>query len=330
MNVLEIIMHHYAIIQQLQYLFVTVGAYQPSAMGSCRTSYLSKFNFNGQRLWSTYFKNLYSIKASENSVFVTTNSSYISNPNLVTAGTFQQNSDESSIFFGKFDDFGQPVWGTYAGLVAELNDNYYANIEVDNLGNPYLFGKTACRSNIATTDAFLTVIPIPTYYYSSGFAMKFNTSGQRLWGTYYGGDNDTQITSLNVSGTGFYISGFTACESNIATQGSLLSTFVEPPGPEYDTGNSFLVRFDTNQLATNENELESISLFPNQNQGSFRISNLENNSTVAVFDAVGKKLYESPVLNNAEINLKNVSKGIYFVKVKSGGKVYKTEKMIVN
>lgn len=83
-------------------------------------------------------------------------------------------------------------------------------------------------------------------------------------------------------------------------------------------------------LATSANEnTENVSIFPNPNNGTFSISNLENEAFIEIYDVLGKKVHEQVINNNQLISIEKVSKGIYFAKIKSGDKVYKTEKIVV-
>ncbi|WP_396212612.1 T9SS type A sorting domain-containing protein [Flavobacterium sp.] len=83
-------------------------------------------------------------------------------------------------------------------------------------------------------------------------------------------------------------------------------------------------------LATSGNEnTENVSTFPNPNNGTFSISNLEKESFIEIYDVLGKKVHEQIINNNQVVNIQKVSKGIYFAKIKSGDKVYKTEKIVV-
>lgn len=74
---------------------------------------------------------------------------------------------------------------------------------------------------------------------------------------------------------------------------------------------------------------ENISILPNPNNGIFTISNLEKESFIEIYDVLGKKVHEQIINNNQLISMEKVSKGIYFAKIKSDDKVYKTEKIIV-
>jgi len=72
------------------------------------------------------------------------------------------------------------LWGTY---YAGNNSDFSTDICNDNNNNVYFSGYTWSTTNIATTGTYET--SSYSYYYGYGFIVKFNTNGQRLWGTYY-------------------------------------------------------------------------------------------------------------------------------------------------
>ncbi len=90
----------------------------------------------------------------------------------------------------------------------------------------------------------------------------------------------------------------------------------------------YIARFDPS-LANQQNQLQVTAIYPNPNNGTFTISNLEKESYLEIYDVLGKKVHEQSVSNNQVIALGNVSKGIYFAKIKSSDIVYNTEKIIV-
>ena len=310
--------------------FATPEAYEANNQGSCATSYLSMFNFDGQRIWSTYFKGLVNIKADGNSVYV---NSSTAKPSLITTGTFQQTNDASSGFLGKFSDLGQPVWGTNIGLdggTIGVNTFFFGSfgIQTDATGNLYLYGGTKHESGIASSDGYLTTNP--SQYYGSSFIMKFNPLGQRLWGTYYGGAEQTFINSINITNDSFYITGITICTEDIATENSLEPDYILS-APNYAPYNGFIARFIPSSLSINQNDRQSITIAPNPSQGSLYVSGLpDGTSTISLYDVVGKKILEQNIINSQEVNTTMLSKGIYIAKVKTDNTVLYTQKVILN
>jgi hypothetical protein len=59
----------------------------------------------------------------------------------------------------------------------------------------------------------------PIYgYFSEGFIAKFNSDGDREWGTYYGGLDDDYITDSQIDSNGLlYVLGISSSSNNIST-----------------------------------------------------------------------------------------------------------------
>src|SRR5690606_11949379 len=94
-------------------------------------------------------------------------------------------------------------WATYfGGTEQELLDA----IATDKNGNLYICGSTYSPASIATAGAFKDVLSgIP----SIAFLAKFDDSGKRLWGTYYG-NVYTNFSSVYCDKTGnVYVTGTT-------------------------------------------------------------------------------------------------------------------------
>ncbi|MCD4666045.1 MAG: T9SS type A sorting domain-containing protein, partial [Bacteroidales bacterium] len=84
---------------------------------------------------------------------------------------------------------------------------------------------------------------------------------------------------------------------------------------------------------TNIDKIEAdcinINLFPNPNNGEFNIklqNNIEND--IHIYSLDGKLIYSNKFKNSCELNLKNLEKGIYLVKVVSNDYI-ETKKLII-
>lgn len=84
----------------------------------------------------------------------------------------------------KFSSDGRKIWSTYYG--GEEYDRINA-VKTDYQNNVIIVGQTNSKTNISTVGSYSSSFG----GYDDGFLVKFNASGTRLWGTYYGGrDND--------------------------------------------------------------------------------------------------------------------------------------------
>ena len=90
----------------------------------------------------------------------------------------------------------------------------------------------------------------------------------------------------------------------------------------------------TTALSVSQTEFESLSLFPNPNDGSFTLeihSVTSDNINVNIYDIRGRKIYNKNYLNNSNfkqvIDLENIESGLYLMMVSDG--LRKTTKRII-
>ena len=223
----------------------TSGAHSTTLTGN-PNAFLVKFNSQGVRQWATYYGGNggeYGLSCSTNGasadVFIVGYTSASTGSTLATAAAHQTVSGGGEdCFLVKFNSLGVRQWATYYGGVG--NDRAFSCVN-DISGNVYI-----CGSSNSTTG---TVIATSGSHQSinggsyDAFLVKFNSSGIRQWGTYYGGTANSEIgyaCAVDGSSNFVYMTG----EANsttanvIATTGSHQSTF----GGIRD---AFLVKFNS-------------------------------------------------------------------------------------
>ncbi len=191
-----------------------------------------------RRLWATYYGGDQlesSLKGCsyDNVGNVIMSGETMSAGNIATSGAHQTiyggNMDG---FLVKFDGAGDRLWGTYYG---GSNSEVWISSTTDNAGNSYMSGETHSTNNISTPGSYQEVMQ-GAY---DAFIAKFNTNGQRIWGTYYGGlGNETAGFCKTDDSCHIYFGGETTSLTNIATPGSY-----QPASGGLIDG--FLVKFDS-------------------------------------------------------------------------------------
>jgi hypothetical protein len=186
--------------------------------GGNNDAFIVKFNVSGVREWGTYYggsgtDNGYSC-ALDGFGYVYLAGYTESTTNITANGhqnTFGGGDDDA--FLVKFNLSGVREWGTYFG--GSLGDYAYS-CAIDGSGNIYITGETYSTNNIATTGAYQTSI----VGQGDAFLSKFNSSGVRQWGTYYGGIGDDYGYFCAVDGSGnIYLTGQTTSNMGIASNG---------------------------------------------------------------------------------------------------------------
>lgn len=164
--------------------------------------FLNTFDSSGTRLWGTYFGvgvtygngNDYANSIAldyQGNCFIFGES--YTDSGMATTGAHQYyGAGNSDLVLAKFNTTGQRLWSTYLGCSAY---DYARSIAVDKQGNAIIASYTTCTSGIATTGAHQTTHGGST---QDGMLVKFNGSGTRLWGTYFGTSNNDYIYDVTV------------------------------------------------------------------------------------------------------------------------------------
>ncbi len=176
------------------------------------------------RLWATYYGGAgqdagYKISTdASGNVYMTGQTS--SSTGISTPGSFQSvYGGGVDAYLVKFDGAGNRLWATYYG---GPDADYGYGVKTDAAGNIYLTGYTESTSGIATPGAHQTVYGGN----NDAFLVKFNSNGNRLWATYYGGIFFEQGTNLATDASGnVYMAGYSSSSNDISSAGSHQATY---------------------------------------------------------------------------------------------------------
>lgn len=155
-----------------------------NSLGGTHDAYLAKFNSNGVLQWATYYGGTdeeYGLSCTVDAISNVFLAGYTYTTTGIGSGGHQNTfggGTSSDAFLVKFNSSGTRQWATYYG--GNAGDIGYACC-TDASGNVYLGGSTSSTANISTAGAHATVGGT-----NCGFIVKFNSSGTRQWGTYYG------------------------------------------------------------------------------------------------------------------------------------------------
>ena len=306
----------------------TTGSFQQNP-NSCISTFLSKFNTNGGREWSTYYP---SNKAYTNNVKVYNDKIYIAGTSanttvVTTSGAFQETTTTNinTSHLAQFNENGTRNWGTCCGLnspnVLMPYGSFNCNLSLDEQNNVYLSGTTGLDSNIATSGAYQL-----NNSGTDGYIAKFNDQGQKIWGTYYGGNKQETDMNCHPYNDNFYIVGSTASTIDMTTQNCYQENLQNLDPNNTDPVNVFIAYFVPNPLKTTSFEEKNIKISPNPNNGIFNI-NLDNSFNedfgLEIYNILGEKVQIQTVNQNQnEIKTNNLSKDVYFVKISKNDAVW--------
>lgn len=205
-------------------IIATSGAYRTALCGSWLDAFIVKFNTNGVRQWATYYgdssydEGMGVVTDANNNIIITGLTD--STNTIAISGAHQTiNGGKQDAFIAKFNANGLRQWGTYYG---GSDNDYGTGIAVEASGNILIIGTTSSNNAIATTVAHQ-----PAYGggISDAFIAKFDTSGTRLWATYYGGSMEDKGNGIIIDANGnILIVGVTSSNNAIASLGAYQTT----------------------------------------------------------------------------------------------------------
>ncbi|MBK8947475.1 MAG: SBBP repeat-containing protein [Flavobacteriales bacterium] len=195
---------------------IASGGHQ-NTFGGLRDAFLVKFSASGIRLWGTY----YGGSAFEDSYACSVNNS----AQVYLVGVTESTADIASgghqnvfggglvdAFIVKFDATGARQWASYYGGPGD-DGGVACAFDVD--GSAYMVGATTSATDIASGghQGFLAGD-------WDGFVVKFDGTGIREWGTYYGGIEEERALSCAVDDNGnLYVAGTTESATGIDSLG---------------------------------------------------------------------------------------------------------------
>lgn len=208
-------------------IIATTGAYQTTFGGGTYDALIVKFNSAGQRQWATYYGgagddalSACAVDASGN-LYVSGTTDGASGAVFASAGCYQASfGGQYDFIIAKFSSAGARVWGTYYG---DTSDDETANISVDASANVLVAGYSDASSGaVLTSSSAFQTTPGGSY---DALLVKFNTAGNRLWGTFYGDSGDDIFNYCSVDAAGnVFACGLTDSQSGIATTGAYQTT----------------------------------------------------------------------------------------------------------
>lgn len=213
-----------------------------NVLGFTAASSVGKLTIDPTVSWSTYLGGYSIFDIFEDIHLSVYNQLYVGGTtfgasNIATAGAHQVTLEgPTDAVLKKFNNNGECLWATYYGGESE---ELFSSLSCDGAGNVYISGRTLSTMGVATGGSYQSVF---NGTIMDAFIAKFDTSGRRVWGTYFGGEGLEDYVKVEVKDSVFFISGYTTSTSGIASANAHQSTIGDiPAGQE---GDFFLAKFD--------------------------------------------------------------------------------------
>ncbi len=194
--------------------FATTGAHQTTYSGA-EDAYLAKFNNLGQVQWATYYGGNgldWGLEVLAHKDYLYLSGSTSSSTNMSSIGSFQATSGGSGDgFIAKFDKNGVRQWGTFVG---GSGSDAVIGIAIDENDFIYASGQTTSSTSIGTNG---THSPAKNGAGWNSFLQKYDTTGSRIWGSYFG--TAAIVTKCATYKDNIYFTGYTSGLTGIASNG---------------------------------------------------------------------------------------------------------------
>lgn len=196
---------------------INFNGFQPLFGGGTTDGFLLRLNALGQRNWSTYYggngvENVTSCAFGPSGHIYLAGETTSTNSSSIAGGTGlrTKNNGNGELFLAKFTNLGSRVWGTFYG--GSQYDGS-ASCAVDAFDNIFLCGLTYSNDFISSGN-------VHQKNYAGegdGLIVKFDPACNRLWSSYFGGNEYDRIYNSSVDKDGNLLAtGATASLTGIA------------------------------------------------------------------------------------------------------------------
>jgi hypothetical protein len=198
----------------------TPGAFQRKLSGSAYDQFIATFDSAGHLQWSTYFggtgmEHNGGCHISPNGAVVVSGTTW-STDLPVTPGALQPRlRGDGDAFIARFSPTGARQWCSYLG---GNGSDWGSEIVANNAGEIYTTGGTNSTDFPVTVGADQAQLgsPSPKLDYDA-YLMRFDSTGRRIWGTYFGGSGYDWGYGVGVDCRGNVILGGTTKSADLRT-----------------------------------------------------------------------------------------------------------------
>jgi hypothetical protein len=212
-----------------------------STLSYATDSYVGALTIDPTLHWGTYFNSVtlfIGITTDKNNNVYGTGYTHMLT-GVATTGAHQTiMGGGQDAFIVKYNAAGAKQWATYYG-----GDNSESGeaIASDSAGYIYVAGESGSTTGISTPGTYQ--VHLAGGMYNDAYLSKFDTMGNLVWATYFGGENYEGGNGVKVAPDGsVYLTGSTFSSTGVATPGAFQEVFGNS-ATSSDTSDAFLAKF---------------------------------------------------------------------------------------
>jgi len=197
---------------------LTVDAFTSNVTTGIERAIVAAFNTNGALLFSSLVGDSTGsgravVSNNVGEVFFVGETS--SNSDISSGNSFQNSFlGVKDAFIMKLGTNYQPVWGTYNGGFSE---DIAVDLALDNANNILVVGHTSSDTLISSVGAFQEL----KSSYEDAFILKFDSAGNKLWGTYSGANGTDYLNAIDIENNEIWVSGYSTSTNGFSDSTSL-------------------------------------------------------------------------------------------------------------
>ena len=194
----------------------TPGTHKPNHNNFNHDAYILKLNPNGIREWGTFYGGPF-----EENIF---GSAIDRNDNIIIVGYTESFTEIASAyahqktktgytkdgFIAVINSLGQRGWGTYYG---GSGDDILKDVTLDEAANIYVIGETSSNDNMIFGSPHQGIKDGPI----DAVLAHFSSSGDIIFGTYYGGEHNEYFNKIDYANQKVLISGRSSSLTKLST-----------------------------------------------------------------------------------------------------------------
>lgn len=163
-------------------------------------------------LWHEWYDGYSILKSKDEAIYIAGSAKASCHGTSGSYSPYHRGSSDG--FLQKFTLEGEQIWGAFYG---GFSFEDITDMVEDSHGNIIITGNTGSPTHISTEGAHQEEISLGT----DTFIAKFNSNGERIWGTYYGGDGTEFVRAITLdSEDNIFVCGQTSSIHYIATENS--------------------------------------------------------------------------------------------------------------